>query len=185
MGSDAAPQWSRVFGLTEGSLYALAAKFGRSRAVVPVRWVQCCGVDPPMVVVALRKGRPIEPIIRDSRAFAVSRLDPREGYIRRKLTRADEHADDPLELIEHRSLVTGSPCLTRALCSLDCEVVRHIDMDGDHELYIGRIVAACAPDPEADALLNSLADAVESPACASHFPHADDWAPDPYPPDEE
>jgi flavin reductase (DIM6/NTAB) family NADH-FMN oxidoreductase RutF len=166
MDSARVAEWASALGLDSGSVFALASKFGRSRAVIPVRWVQFCCVDPPMVAVSIRKGRPIEPLIRDSHAFALSRLDPDEGFIRRKLERADEHADDPLELIAHEAMVTGSPCITRALCCLDCEVIRHIDLEGDHELYVGQVVGVRARDPELMAMANGLALATPSAAIA-------------------
>lgn len=150
-------EWAGALGFDSASAFALSSKFGRSRAVILVRWAQFCSVEPPMVAVALRKGRPIEPIIRDSHAFALSRLDPGEAFIRRKLETADEHADDPLDLIEHDALVTGSPCIRRALCSLDCEVVRHIDLEGDHELYVGQIVGVRTCDPALVQMANGLA----------------------------
>lgn len=164
MDSARVAEWAGALGFDSGSMFALASKFGRSRAVILVRWVQFCCVDPPMVAVSVRKGRPIEPIIRDSHAFALSRLDPNETFIWRKLQKADEHADDPLELIGHDALVTGSPCIDRALCSLDCEVVRHIDLEGDHELYVGQIVGMRSRDPAVTQMANGLALAQPSSA---------------------
>lgn len=157
MDSARVADWAVALGFDSGSVFALASEFGRSRSIILVRWVQFCCIDPPMVAVSVRKGRPIEPIIRDSHAFALSRLDPAESFIWRKLHKADEHADDPLELIQYDRLATGSPCIRRALCSLDCEVVRHIDLEGDHELYVGQIVGMRSLDPEAMRIANGLA----------------------------
>jgi len=166
MDSARVAEWAGALGFDSGSVFALASKYGRSRAVILVRWAQFCCVDPPMVVVSVRKGRPIEPIIRDSHAFALSRLDPSEAFIWRKLQKADEHADDPLELIDCDALATGSPCIRRALCSLDCEVVRHIDLEGDHELYVGQIVGMRSRDPAVSRMANGLALAQPSGAVA-------------------
>jgi flavin reductase (DIM6/NTAB) family NADH-FMN oxidoreductase RutF len=157
MDSARVAEWAGALGFDSGSVFALASEYGRSRSIILVRWVQFCCVDPPMVAVPVRKGRPIEPIIRDSHAFALSRLDPAEAFIWRKLQRADEHADDPLELIDYDGLVTGAPCIKRAQCSLDCEVVRHIDLEGDHELYVGQIVGMRSRDPEVSRIANGLA----------------------------
>ncbi|MHC4975391.1 MAG: flavin reductase family protein [Planctomycetota bacterium] len=125
--------------------FAMASQFGDAEGVIVVRRVQMCCVEPPMVAVAIRKGRPIEPIIRDARAFSLSRLDPGDVYTSRKLKTIDEHEEDPLALIRTDSLVTGMPCLSRSPAVLDCEVVRHFDLEGTHALYVGEVLAVRTP----------------------------------------
>ena len=45
-------------------------------------------------------------------------------------------------MLEFRTLVTGSPLLSRSLISLDCEVLRHLDLEADHEIYVGQVLSA-------------------------------------------
>ena len=153
---DRVAELARSLGLESGHVFAMASRFDRERAVVLVRWAHVCCADPPMVAVSLRKGWPIVPVIRDSHAFALSLLDPADTFAHRKLRDASVPDEDPLDLLEHTSLRTGSPCLTRALCSIDCEVVRHMDLDGDHEMYIGQIVAVRSPEKSIEALNDAL-----------------------------
>lgn len=130
-----------ALGVESSISFAMASQFEDSHAVIVVKRVQLCCVEPPMVAVAIRKGRRIEPIIRDSRAFSLSRLDPADTYTYRKLRSADEHEDDPLALIATDTIVSGAPCLINTTSVIDCEVVRHFDLEGDHELYIGEVLA--------------------------------------------
>ena len=130
-----------ALGIESSVVFAMASQFADARAVIVVKRVQLCCVVPPMVAVAVRKGRPIEVIIRDSRSFSLSRLDPAESFTYRKLHTADEHDDDPLALIPSDVIMTGSPCLVKSPSVIDCEVVRHFDLEGDHELYIGEVIA--------------------------------------------
>ncbi len=136
------PDWMRSLALVPSALFVLASQRDRSRGAVLVSWVQQCSYAPPMVCVAVRRGRPIAPIIRDAHAFALSMIDPEDKYIVRRLTLADELGEEnALDAIACEKLVTGSPCVTRALMVLDCEVVRHLDLEADHELYVGQVVA--------------------------------------------
>jgi flavin reductase (DIM6/NTAB) family NADH-FMN oxidoreductase RutF len=76
--------------------------------------------------------------------------------------------EDPFEAIPTRTLATGAPILVTGIAALDCEVSRHIDFDGDHELYIGQVIAAVvlrAASPAA-----SGADVADMPHVAASAP---------------
>jgi len=120
--------------------YVMTAAFERQRAAILVDWVQQCAMTPPMVCVAVRKGRPIEPIIRDSHAFALCEIHESDPTLERLLRKACEHDDDVLESLAYETLATGSPCITRSGRVLDCEVMRHIDFEADYELYIAQVM---------------------------------------------
>jgi len=131
------------------AIYVMTASFDGARRGMLVEWVQRCGDEPPMVGVSLRKGQAIEPIIRDSHAFALSLVRPDDRFVMRLLN--DSNANAALDAIPCDTLSTGSPCLRRAIAILDCEVARHIDLDNGHELYIGQVVDGCVNDqPPAD-----------------------------------
>lgn len=38
--------------------------------------------------------------------------------------------------------MTGSPVLLRSIVAFDCEVVRHFDLEADHELFVGQVLAS-------------------------------------------
>ncbi|MCA9299278.1 MAG: flavin reductase, partial [Phycisphaerales bacterium] len=111
---------------------------------VMVHSVQPCAIEPLLVSVSVRKGHSIEPLIRDSHAFALCALHPDDKLIPRKFAEheAPDHPGDPFDSLPTRILQTGSPVLERATVALDCEVVRHFDLEADHELYVGHVVAA-------------------------------------------
>ncbi len=133
-------EWARALGLIPSGLYAMTSAYGGERSGVLVSWVQQCGFEPPMVAIASPKGRSIAPLIRDSRAFALNLLRPDDTFLLRILSRDDLEPCEVLDPVRCESLVTGSPCITRAIAALDCEVVRHIDLEGDHEMYIGQVM---------------------------------------------
>lgn len=125
--------------------FLLTAAFDETQSGVLARSVQPCADDPPLLCVALRTGHPIEPIIRDSRHFAICQIDPADRLTVRKFSSdAHVHDESPFAAIPIETLVTGSPVLCRSRLVFDCEVVRHFDLEAESELYIGQVLACRA-----------------------------------------
>ncbi len=126
-----------------GGVYILTAAHDDQRHGMRVLSVQQCSVEPRLISVATRKGHPIEPLIRDSHAFAICKIDPTQKLVLRKfLTEAGPEFEDPFDSFVVDSMQTGSPVLARCLAAFDCEVVRHFDLEADHEIFVGQIVDA-------------------------------------------
>lgn len=130
-------------------LFVMTSAFEDASAGVLVRSVQSCAHEPPLISVALLKGHAIEPIIRDSHCFAVCQVDPADRLMSRLFAHDAEQVEDPFAAVPVRSLKTGSPVLLRSNLALDCEVVRHFDLEADHELYIGHVVDCRVVEPAA------------------------------------
>ena len=132
-----------VLGRIPQGLYLLTAADGHRRSAVLVSWVQQASFEPPMALVSLMKGRSIVPVIHESRSFALNQIAKDDKMVLRKFGRSgadgEEEDDDTLEGFGIARHATGSPVLTRAMSFMDCELVRHIDIDGDHDIYVGLI----------------------------------------------
>jgi flavin reductase (DIM6/NTAB) family NADH-FMN oxidoreductase RutF len=129
-----------ALGCIPQGLFILTARHEDRRGGVLVSWVQQVCFQPPMIVVALAKGRPIMPLISESHRFALCQLQRGEKIIFRKFAGAMENGEDPflgLEVLP--SSLMGLPILAETLAYLECEVVRHMDVDGDHDLFIGAV----------------------------------------------
>lgn len=137
-----ATNWSNAVGLIPTGAFVMTSSHDHNRAGILVSWVQQCAFEPPLIAVAIRKGRPIEPLIRDSHSFALCQIDPDNRLLLARLKNSDEHSSDILDCIECETLSSGAPCITSAIAAIDCEVIRHFDLDADHELYIGQVLAA-------------------------------------------
>lgn len=126
--------------------YLMTSHYEGERAGVIVRSVQPCRTEPPLVCVSVRTGHRIEPLIRDSRCFALSRVDTENRLVLKKFDiKAPHEAGDAFDAIAVETLRTGCPVLCASPLVLDCEVVRHFDLEADCELYIGLVLAARAP----------------------------------------
>ncbi len=126
-------------GIPQG-LFILTSAFEHRRRGVVVSFVQQASFDPPMVMVALGKDRDIVPVIHESHAFALNQISEEDKLVLKQFADRRRPGDDPFQLLESVRRATGSPILCRAMSFMDCRLVRHIDVEGDHDLYIGRIL---------------------------------------------
>jgi flavin reductase (DIM6/NTAB) family NADH-FMN oxidoreductase RutF len=132
----------RTFADLNRGVFVLTAQHDGRRAGLVVRSVQSCADEPPLIAVAVRTGHWIDPLVRDSHAFAVCRVSASERLLLRKLAEPARTRDsDPFDCVPTERLATGAPVLSRSMLVLDCEVVRHFDLEADHELFIGLVRA--------------------------------------------
>jgi flavin reductase (DIM6/NTAB) family NADH-FMN oxidoreductase RutF len=117
--------------------YLLTTAHGEIRDGRIVDRVQQCGTVPPTLLVAMEKGHPLSPMIRDSRTFALSLLDANERLIQRVFGPDRRIGDDPFLTYPYQCGIMGAPIVTRATAWFDCEVVRHLDVESNFELYVG------------------------------------------------
>ena len=132
-----------ALGRIPSGLFILTTQWEEHRGGMLVSWVQQVCFQPPMISVALAKGRSIIPLITCSRQFGLCQLSRSEKTLLRKFAGVIKDDEDPflgLDLIKTSKL----PILAGALSYLECEVASHIDVDGDHELFVGRVVAGAA-----------------------------------------
>lgn len=143
----------KVLALIPQGVYVMTTRHEqRSRAVL-VSWVQQASFSPPMVMVALRKGRDIVPMLHDSHAFALCQLSAKDTLTFKKLRNAHGN-EETLRAMTIDFKKTGAPVLKNCLAWLDCELVRHIDVDGDHDLYIGLILDGAVNDRNAKPMVH-------------------------------
>jgi flavin reductase (DIM6/NTAB) family NADH-FMN oxidoreductase RutF len=136
------PSTDRTSALSQipGGLFVLTASFDGRRTGCFVKWVQPCSTNPPMVMVALATGQSVEPLIRDSRSFTLCQISSDDRFLMRKFNGCSFDAgEDPLMPLMTSNAPSGAPIVERALSYLDCEVVRHVELDADHRIYVGQV----------------------------------------------
>ncbi|MBC7835151.1 MAG: flavin reductase [Phycisphaerales bacterium] len=119
----------------------LSSCFERDRAGAVVDRVMQCSDEPLHIGVAMRKGHKIDPIIRDSHHFGLSILGKSDKQLTRRFSQS-EGSSEVFDAIETFTLASRSPLLKKAVAVIDCEVVRHFDLEADYELFIGLVLAA-------------------------------------------
>ncbi|MEL7474040.1 MAG: flavin reductase family protein [Planctomycetota bacterium] len=146
---------ARALSLLPRGLFVLTSQHDGERSGARVTSVCQAATEPLLLCVAARKGHRLEPLIRDSHHFAVNLVAPTERLILRKFPQdaPGDDVGDPFDSMAVRTLSSGSPVIERSLAAFDCEVVRHFDMEADHELYVGQLLETWL-SPEAEALLD-------------------------------
>lgn len=138
----------QVVARIERGRYLMTASHDGARAGVLVESVHWLMTEPLMVGVSMRKGHEIDPLIRDSRSFAIGFIDDDDKFITRKFGRRLHGVDsaihvpglDPFETLMSRTLETGSPILSQCSSWIDCEVLRRVDLENAQEFFVGSVV---------------------------------------------
>ncbi len=146
--------------------FILTAAHGDVRCGAHVRWVQQCASTPPMLIVSIEKGQALSAIIRDSHGFAICQVHRDDRILRRMFPALPENGVDPFISIPHLRTPAGAPVPLRAMSWFDCEMVRHVDIEADTEIYVGvvhhasviqpgaSVVCHCAPEASGRAAAN-------------------------------
>ena len=145
--SEPMPQAIEALNRMPRGRFLLTAAAGDLRRGRMVEWIQQCSAAPPSVMLALPKGDPISPLIRDSRHFCLSILRGIDPLLERLFATRQE--SDPFLGLPVRTSPAGAPIVDRGECVIECEMIRHLDIDGDCELYVGvvRHVEPLRPPP--------------------------------------
>ena len=125
-----------------GYPFFLTAKGADKSHGVMAEFVTACANTPPMLLVSVRKGMALSPLIRDSRMFALAAV---EGIALAHARRLDQMIIDQVDsfmgiTVDHTP--SGIPVLANSITWFECELARHIDIDADCELYAGTVRAA-------------------------------------------
>ena len=131
-----------ALGPIPSGLFILTARHEDARTGMLSSWVQQVGFSPPMVSVAVAKGRPIMPLISASRRFGLCQISADDNVLLRKFAKGIDPNEDPFlgfELISETA--TGLPVPVHALAYLECNAISHLDVEGDHDLFIGSVIA--------------------------------------------
>ena len=105
-------------------------------------WVTQCSFKPPMVAMGLRRGARGHEMIRASRVFSLNFPDVGQKETAARFMRDLEVRDGTMAGMPYRLGATGTPLFEEMGGWLECEVVSIHDDGGDHDVAIGRIVAA-------------------------------------------
>ena len=127
--------------LIPSAQFVLTANHEDRRSGTLVRWVQQTSSQPPMIMVAVGKGRPILAMISDARRFGLCQLPEEDRLITHKFNSSTPLFDDPfLGFKMLGATSTGLPILANVIGFLECEMICHMDVEGDHDLFVGRVV---------------------------------------------
>lgn len=132
----------RALQLLAGHPALVATAWAGRRYACLALGVQQASSTPPLVCVSTRCGEVIDPILRDARTFSLMALAPTERVLQRRLQESNTlRGMDIFDGVLMERTAAGLPVLASSLVSMECEIVRHIDLEADHQLYVGRVLS--------------------------------------------
>lgn len=111
-------------------------------------------LDPPLIMVSVRKVGRFHPVMEAAGRWAVSILGSGQGLIARHYAVSGRELATQFDDVETTTApISGAPLINGAIAWLECETERMIDA-GDHTMMLGRVLAAHrADDDESEPLL--------------------------------
>lgn len=143
---------AEALNLIPESVYVLTAANDHARRGVLVHWVQRCSTNPPMIMLALPIGQCVEPLILESRSFALCQLPADNRYLMRRFRDIVDPTDDPFFATSSHRTPSGAPIIDNAVSYLDCALVRHLDLESGFGIYIGQVKAGDVLNHEAPSI---------------------------------
>jgi len=104
-------------------------------------WVQQCSFDPPQLSLAVKPGRPAADRLTDGAAFVLNILPAGQTDLLKHFGKGFGPGEPAFTGLDGYATAEGVPVLRAALAHLDCRVAGRFKA-GDHDLVIGRVVAA-------------------------------------------
>jgi 3-hydroxy-9,10-secoandrosta-1,3,5(10)-triene-9,17-dione monooxygenase reductase component len=130
----------RALGRIPSGVFVLTAGDGGVGSVAMLAsWVQQVGFAPPMVSVAMAKGRPAGEAVKREQRFGLSVLGEKDHLLMKKYARGVAAGDPAFAGVAVRTSGGGVAHLADALAYLECRLVRACDFGGDHELLVGEV----------------------------------------------
>lgn len=122
-------------------LYLLTTVHEKNVNVITCNWITQISFEPLLILVAIEKQSYSHQLLQESSVFAVNFLSKDQTRLARNL--AAPHKIKPFKLagVAHHPGVTGVPLVDEAIAFLECEVRHSLEVDGDHTLFVGEVVA--------------------------------------------
>lgn len=131
----------KALGRIPSGVFVVTARDGDRRMGMLGSFVQQAAFDPPTVVVAVGKDRPIRELIVRTGRLVTNVLGEGDTELMRRFVRARPPEEDVFDGADVFDAPSGLPVLAGALAWMDCEVVQTLDFGSDHELIVARVTA--------------------------------------------
>jgi flavin reductase (DIM6/NTAB) family NADH-FMN oxidoreductase RutF len=137
--AERAKPWAAALGRVPSGLFVLTARHGDEETGMLASWVQQCSFDPPLLSIALRRGRSIGAWLRLGDTVVVNVLDEGQTDMVAYFGRGIDPGVNVFRELELERTIEGTAVLAEALAFLACKVTAS-NPAGDHELLVLQVV---------------------------------------------
>jgi flavin reductase (DIM6/NTAB) family NADH-FMN oxidoreductase RutF len=139
--------------------YVVTSRSGDDVNVMVATWISQVSFEPRMVALALQKDCYTHDVVEQGRVFAINFFRTEDQEIVKSFSKSRARDPEKVEDANYSEApVTGCPVIEGAAAYLENNVIAILDVGGDHDIVVGKVVGAGMSKPgEMDATL-SLAD---------------------------
>jgi flavin reductase (DIM6/NTAB) family NADH-FMN oxidoreductase RutF len=138
---DPIPGLLQAIGKIPSGVFVLTTGHGESAVGMLISLVQQISLDPLVIALAVRKGRTMAHALEGPNTrFVLNITAATDKSLLKKYARETVTGSHAFSGIKHKTLPSGQTVLTDACAYLECELVKIVDFNGDHDLYIGKVL---------------------------------------------
>lgn len=115
-------------------LYILTTVHEQQLHAMTCNWFTQISFDPLLVMVALQNQSHSNQLLQKSGAFAINVLGEDQSHLAQRM--AVPHRINP-----HKLAAVPYHILDSTIAFLECEVRQSLDVEGDHTLFVGEVIA--------------------------------------------
>ena len=137
--SEPQKQLAAALGRIPSGLFVLTARQGEAETGMLASWGQQCSFEPPLVSVALQRGREVAAWLGVGAVFTLNILDDTQTDMIVHFGRGFAPGEPAFVGLDVDRPGGAPPVLLEALAYLECRVAARVAA-GDHDLIVGRVV---------------------------------------------
>lgn len=149
-----------ALGRVPSGLFVLTLSHGDIETGMLASWVQQCSFEPPLVSVALQRGREIAGLLTADAVFTLNILDDSQTDMIAHFGKGPARGEPIFNGLEVLRGEGGGPVLSEALGFFNCKVTSRFSA-GDHDLLVAQVIGG--------RLLNEGQPMVHVRKSASHY----------------
>ncbi len=137
---DAHKQLAAALGRIPSGLFIVTLSRNELETGMLASWVQQCSFKPPLLTLAVQRGRQVADLLSKGSRLTVNILEASQTDMIAHFGKGFTLGEDAFRDLEVQRVPGQGPVLTEALAYLECQVVERIPT-GDHEIFVAEVVA--------------------------------------------
>jgi flavin reductase (DIM6/NTAB) family NADH-FMN oxidoreductase RutF len=117
-----------------------------------VSWATQASFEPRLVAVAMRKGTAICDAVSASRRFSLHVVAANQPEFAKAFFKVNQATEEAIAGYRYTLSENGLPIFETATAWLECEVVEEANQDGDHAIFVSKVIDSGLRLPPATAL---------------------------------
>lgn len=134
-----------ALGRVTSGIYIVTIGVGDDATGMLASWVQQAGFEPPMLTLAVKRGRPLSERLESGEPFVVNVVGEGQTQFLKQFGKGFEPGEPAFEGIELVDTPAGVPALAGAIATLECRGASAVDA-GDHRVVLAEITAGALRD---------------------------------------